>query len=72
MNNFNWKIKKKSLNNRARIGKISTPHKEKSKCKPNSYYGIAKLKATNYVKKSNIPNCIMSKLKYIVEIELLI
>ena len=26
MNNFNWKIKKKSLNNRARIGKISTPH----------------------------------------------
>jgi len=28
MNNFNWKIKKKSLNNRARIGKISTPHGE--------------------------------------------
>ena len=40
-------------------GKISTPHKEKSKCKPNSYYGIAKLKATNYVKKSNIPYVVL-------------
>ena len=40
-------------------GKVSNPHKEQYKCKPNSYYGMAKLKATNYLKKSNLPYVIL-------------
>ena len=40
-------------------GKVSTPHKEKFKCKPNSHYGLAKLKATNYIKKSNLPYVVL-------------
>ena len=40
-------------------GKVSNPHKEQYKCKPNSHYGMAKLKATNYLKKSNLPYVIL-------------
>ena len=33
-------------------GKVKSPHKENQTCKPNSYYGKAKLLSTEYIKKN--------------------